>query len=184
MKTSITILNIIAALPLVAYPLMLFGTIFLFDNPNFKPWILIACFTGYPIIIIALIYFSRRYDSILLAILALIPLLMMIYFFKDSFGNNNNGAKEGFNSAQKDFVCDKNSFISLKKLEDASDDSRRQLYLYEKKGLFSFNEKFLGTVFDSKKVNWALGSEKKVGLCKNNDGKSPLDLYTDFSKMH
>ena len=81
-KTIITIVNIVSALPILLYPLIIAVGSMAFDAPGsgyyIGTWVIFLCSLFYPIFIIALIIISRKKQSFLLAFLALIPLLFLL----------------------------------------------------------------------------------------------------------
>jgi len=75
-------LNRLALLPILAWPLLFFGSIFLFDNPTltataYLTFFLILC---YPIILFILIMWSFKLYNRNKYLAALIPILIIVLF--------------------------------------------------------------------------------------------------------
>ena len=67
MKTIITIVNIVSAIPILAYPVILISGVMSFDAPgsgkSVLAWVIFLASVGYPLIIIALIFLSRSFTG-------------------------------------------------------------------------------------------------------------------------
>ena len=113
-KNIITIINLISAIPILLFPFILLAGIMAFDAPGSEKSILVLTvpliLIGYPIFIIAFIVLSRRNNSLLLASVALIPLLFLLFVFFFSAGL---ARKDDYNTLNKDFICNSNSFLSI-----------------------------------------------------------------------
>jgi hypothetical protein len=82
-KTIITIVNVVSALAILVYPLFLINAFMAFDAPgsgyDIGTWVIFLCLIFYPAFIIALIIASRKKQSLVLALLAIIPLLLLLF---------------------------------------------------------------------------------------------------------
>jgi len=175
MKVTISVLNTIALLPILLYPVVWAMSIMVFSNPAAEKkifaHIIYWCLVGYPIPIIAAVFFSYRYNSVWLSLLALIPALAVCFaLLLDRPGKGN---KEDFDTKSRDFVFNSRKFISLQEVG-----KWKHPYLYEKK-MFSYRSTQLGmidgntfNVFRSKLTILPYLTE-----CKNSEGKSFLEVY-------
>ena len=81
-KTILIILNVVSLLPILAYPFILLAGVMSFDAPgstkSILPWLVLTLSVLYPVIIIALIYFSHRYQSMWLAAIGAIPGVLIL----------------------------------------------------------------------------------------------------------
>jgi len=109
------IINVLSAIPILIYPIVFFMSIMAFDSPSSLSVLsfFVACvILSYPAFIILLIYFSRKHNSLILASIALIPLLISSYvFFYFEIADLDH--KKDFDTRKRDFVCDANSFLSF-----------------------------------------------------------------------
>jgi hypothetical protein len=183
--TVITILNIIAAIPVIAYPAALPAGIMMFDAPgstkSITAWAFFLFSVGYPLFIALLIVFSRKYESVLLAGLALIPLCVFVYFFvlEDSLR-----IRKEFETVSRDFICNETTFLHVEPAGDGS----AELQALHKHGLLSYEKGTLGDidgngifVFVHSSVSVSKHLDDRVPellrVCKNREGKSPSEMY-------
>ncbi len=182
MKTMLTLINIVSLIPILLYPIIFIAGAMSFDAPgsgkSVLAWTIFIVSVGYPIYIISLIILSRIQNSILLSLLALLPLVFLVYNF---FFLGNNAQKENYETLHKDFVCNENSFINIFTPENPIS----SVYLYEKK-LFKYSEERIATIYNDQKslrlniTNDNESNDKKKELilnCKNAEGKSMLDIF-------
>jgi hypothetical protein len=188
MKTILTIINIISALPILFYPAILIAGLGSFAGYRYanaslfdlaKGLALPIFSIGYPLFIIILIFVSRKYDSPLLATIALVPLLALLYVFTLSGGTDE---KNNYNTLNKDFICNANSFLNI----SGKGNPIGHIELLEKKNFFSYENNTLATIYKDKWINiYGIHSkditnktDQMLADCKNSDGKSPLELFT------
>jgi len=94
----ITILNILAVIPMVLYPVLLATSIMTFsmpttDNPVKKMFLGFAMLL-FPVLIVVGIVLSRKYNSIIWAIIACIPLIiLMLLLIKNKFSAGNKHSR-------------------------------------------------------------------------------------------
>ncbi len=78
MNKKIKIINIISLIPILAFPIYLVVGIMAFSSPNVEKsqqiWFYILA--AYPLFILSMFFLSRKLNSLILAILGLIPLLV------------------------------------------------------------------------------------------------------------
>ncbi len=182
MKIILTIINSISAIPILVYPFLLIAGVMSFDAPSsgksLLAWTMFIVSVGYPLVIIALIFLSRRYDSVSLALLALIPLLSLLYIF---FISGGTAQKDNYNNLTKDFVCDSNSFLSI----TGKGNPIGGIDLLEKKNFFTYTRNEIATIYKDKwmnpdKINSKDIRDKTDSLltnCKNPHGKSPIEVF-------
>lgn len=176
-KAVITIINIIAALPILFYPFSFIAGLMVFDAPgsgySILAWTMFLFSMGYPVFIVAFIIASRKNNSLLLASTALIPLLFLIYIFLFSGGLVQ---KNDYNTRSRDFICDSNSFLSVEK-----NGSFGGISLLEKKNFYTYGNETIALIENSK-ISLMSANPKEtrelLSRCKNKDGKSLLDIYT------
>ena len=176
-KNIITIINIVSAIPILAYPLIFIAGAMFFDAPgsnySISAWIGFLLSISYPAFIIGFIVFSRKKNSTSLALVGLIPLLFLLYIFLIAGGTDQ---KNNYETLNKDFICNSNSFISI----DDSDG----MDLLEKKNFFTYKNEPFAIIDNNKQLSlmpWLKNSKETQDLlsnCKNKEGKSLLDLYT------
>ncbi len=77
---TITIINIVSILPILLYPFIFIAGAMSFDAPgsiqSIGPWVIFLISTLYPIFIVSFVIASRKYQSLLLALIATIPFLI------------------------------------------------------------------------------------------------------------
>ncbi len=181
---TLTIINVISALPILLYPALLITGIMSFDAPSsgraISAWVLFIFSIAYPLVILALIFLSRRYDSLSLALIALIPLIVLVYVF---FVSGGTAQKNSFNTLKKDYVCDSSSFLSLGGNET---DPIRKLQLLEKWNFLTYKNNVIASIYGNKWINAERINLKDIrdrtdqllSSCKNNEGKTPIQVYS------
>ncbi|MEZ4210916.1 MAG: hypothetical protein R3B39_01300 [Candidatus Paceibacterota bacterium] len=190
MKILITILNSLSVIPIFVYPAILGAGIMSLDSPNngFLGWTIFIISITYPLLIIGLIILSRKYTSLVLAIIAAIPFFIILYTL---FFSNALYYKKRFSELEKDFVCGSGEFLSLgTQDEKISLPNTKSLYLLENKNFLSYKVHYAGTLYDNKllykkeKLNEGFSNKVDVflGQCKDSEGKTPLELYKIISK--
>ena len=183
MKIAITVLNVISALAILPYPGIVIAGVMAGDSPssgNILPWIILLLSLGYPFIIGGIIFLSQRHDSLSLALIALVPLIVLVYVFIISGGTVQ---KNNFNTLQKDCVCDPGSFLSLGGKET---DPIRGLMLLEKRNFFTYRKNDIASVYGNKWINSERINSKDtrdrtdqlLNSCKNTEGKTPVQVYS------
>jgi hypothetical protein len=183
MKIMITIINIISAIPILIYPFILIAGVMSFDAPesgkSLVAWFVFVASIGYPLLIIAFIFLSQRYNSTSLALIALIPLLVLVYALSISGGTTQ---KNNFSTLNKDFVCDSNSFLSIGGNET---DPIRGLRFLEKRNFFTYKNNDIASIYGNKWINVQKINSKDIkdridqllNYCKNTEGKTPFQVY-------
>lgn len=182
MKIIITVINILSVIPILLYPFLSILGVMSFDTPgsekNILAWIIFIIVLGYPVLIIAFIILSRMYNSTSFALVALVPLFFLGYLL---FFSGNTAQKNNYENLHRDFVCNKDSFLSISYPENPIS----RIYLYEKK-MFKYREEDIASIYEQK---WVLPNninnkevrEKIPGLltdCRNEEGKSLIDIFT------
>ncbi len=117
--TTITLINIIFGLSLVAWFFIFYTSIFGFDDPNHhtQAWLVAVIVWSYPVIVALSIYYSRVRQSVMLSLLPLVNIAIFLAIFLP--GNIKQGIKykatsdKMYNTASKDFVCTDGSFLSI-----------------------------------------------------------------------
>lgn len=179
-KAIITIINIISAIPILIYPLVLAFSGMIFDPPgslqSVLHWIELFVSVAYPIFIIACIILSRKKKSLLLALIALLPLLFLLYVFLFSAGL---AQKDNYNTLNRDFICDSNSFLSVEKNGNFGGIS-----LLEKKNFYTYENEAVGLI-ENNEINLMSTNPQEakdlLSNCKNKEGQSLLDIYNLIS---
>lgn len=112
MKSLLILFSILAAIPIILYPLAWALSITIFDAPNSTqvPWkhLLYYAVLGYPIFIIICIIFAWKFDSIIWAIIGMIPLFCFIPILLP-----DSAFKERFNNTQKDYICNQETYLNV-----------------------------------------------------------------------
>lgn len=111
---TIFVLNIIAASPIIIYPVMLLTSIMVFDAPGSENSIgkILTAFlmVGFPILIGICIFLSQKYNSIVWALVACIPFVFLFHtlFIKDFIINKRHekAAQEVIKNLSQDFIYD------------------------------------------------------------------------------
>ena len=176
MKATISFLNSIALLPILFYPMVWAMSTMVFSNPAVErklfAHLIYWCLVGYPIPIIAAVFFSFRHNSFWLSLVALIPALAICFALL--LAQPNKGKKEDFETKPRDFVCNSRKFIYLEEFG-----KWKHPWLYEKK-MFSYKATRLGKIdgntFNISRSKSSILSE--LNECKNSEGKSLIELYT------
>ncbi len=179
-KQLIVAINIFSAIPILLYPFAFIAGVMSFDAPGSEysivAWAMFFFSTLYPIFIIIFIILSRKKDSLILASTALIPLIFLIYIFLFSGGL---AQKSNYNTLNKDFICDSNSFISVEK--NGSFDA---INLLEKKNFYTYRKETVALIENNKIIMLSATSKEIKDLllrCKNKKDKSVLDTYNSIS---
>lgn len=181
-KNVITIINIISAIPILIYPLFFAFSVMIFDPPgsfqSVSHWVEFFVSVTYPIFIIVLIIFSRKKNSLSLALIALIPLLFLFFIF---FFSSGLAQKDNYNTLSKDFICDSNSFISI----SGKGNQISSINLLEKKNFLNYRYEAIATIDNNISINLMSSNPKEakdlLSNCKNIEGKSLLDTYNLIS---
>lgn len=113
-KTIILILNIIAASPIVIYPVMLFTSIMVFDAPgsenSYGKIFTALLMIGFPILIGVCIFLSQKYHSLVWALVACVPFFFLLYslviqdFIADK--RHEKAAAQVTQNLSRDFIYD------------------------------------------------------------------------------
>jgi len=153
-------------------------------SPNagkFLGWVVLIISFIYPLILIALVLLSRKHNSLLIAIIAVIPFLFLLYIF---FIQGISDQKKNFDSLEKSFTCGTNQFLSI---ENSGSDSINRLYFLEKKNILSYRVEYIANILDNNSLYVLGGRTEGIDMdsllnnCKNTENKSPLDLYRILS---
>ncbi len=169
MKTAIIIISAISCLPLFIYPVILGISVMVFDSPGSEKllWtnLLFYFMLGYPLLIALGIFLAYKLNSVWFALMAAIPLVLFVFVVVKP----DPGTKANFDNSSRDFVCDKNKFISV---DNAAT-------LYEKK-LLSYTFHYIGITNEvDKTVKVRKGMDlSSLADCKNKDGKTLTEVYT------
>lgn len=114
-RTLIIIIDILSCIPILAYPIMLSAGVMMFDSPgsgkSLSSWAIVSLSLLYPVFILGCIAYSWYSRSVLFPLLGLLPLLVMLYVL---FVSGGTQYKSEFNTLPRDYVCDKNNFLSIK----------------------------------------------------------------------
>lgn len=181
-KIIITVANIISSIPILIYPIIFATSGMIFDAPDsgkyILNWIGFFILMLYPLFIITFIIFSRKKNSLLLASVALIPLLFLLFVFFFSAGLSQ---KDDYNTLNKDFICNSNSFLWLQ------NGTAHAIDFLEKENFLNYSHINLGFIENGsiKIYSNNISLEKAKDLlsnCKNKESKSLLDIYTLTSK--
>lgn len=188
----IIVLNILALLPVLIYPAILMSGIMSAASPNASKFLgnfIFYLSLSYPIFLIGLVFLSRKYDSLLIAIVAVIPFLFLIYFL---FFSGAGEQKKRFDSFEKPFTCGQNIFLGIERFPDFNN-----LYFLSKKNFLNYDINYWGRINNEYKIISILNYyENKIikdkidsilSECKTSDGKNILDVYKitsneDFNK--
>lgn len=193
----ITILNTVAFIPLIIFLISSpVAFIMSFASPtssSLHAWIIrIAVFVIAPLLVIFLVYLSRKHQSLIFALLALYPL---IYFgYKNYIAPTPSSIQ--FSESKKDFVCKDrdDAFLSITgKGFGTPLDGMQWVNFSQKTGLAEFvNDQHLGVLYKDffipiAKLDYindvmkrrAKTGEGLVGSCKNADGKIVAELYPE-----
>jgi len=175
-KNIITAINLISFVPILLFPFILLAGSMAFDAPGSEKSIL--AFTvpliliGYPIFIIVFIVLSRKKNSLLLALVALIPMLFLIYTFLFSDGL---AQKSNYDTLNKDFICNANSFLSVEKNGNFG-----SISLLKKNNFYTYKNESVALI-ENNEINIMSANPREekdlLSNCKNKEGKSLLDVY-------
>jgi hypothetical protein len=186
-KVLIIILNCIAGLSLLMYPLILMAGIMGFDAPGSErsgvmQLIFLAILVS-PILIVVSIVLSWMRQSMVWAIIGCIPVAICLVFLGSELLRSSKFYKHEFDTVRRDFVCSNNAFIHI---DDPSEKSVTTAYLYSKKG-YKYTKTGVATVYDQEYV-YILPSDKVVDTvdqdissCKNNDNNGLTDVYKEIT---
>jgi len=177
-KVIIMFVNVISAFPILIYPVILITSPMIFDAPgsgeSVSNWIGFFALMSYPLFIIVFILLSRKKNSLILALVALIPLLLLTFVFLFSGGL---AQKDSYNTLSKDFICDSKSFISI----NGKGNQISSVNLLEKKNFLNYRYEAIATIDNNISINlMSENSQEAKNLlsnCKNEEGKSLLDIY-------
>lgn len=134
---------------------------------------------SYPVFIVVLIFLSRKFKSIFLALIACVPFVFMFAFAMISLVNEikRRGVVQKFVSTlSKDFVCTTGSnadkFITV-------DVEKKQLIMIDPAASDSYFAEPVGKIDNGNlELFFQLsGSKDQYEKCLNPDGKSLFDLY-------
>jgi hypothetical protein len=182
--TLITVLNFLSLIPIFIYPAIVMSGIMAGASPNagkFLGWVVLIISFIYPLILIALVLLSRKHNSLLIAIIAVIPFLFLLYIF---FIQGISDQKKNFDSLEKSFTCGTNQFLSI---VNSGSDSINRLYFLEKKNILSYRVEYIANILDNNSLYVLGGRTEGIDMdsllnnCKNTENKSPLDLYRILS---
>jgi hypothetical protein len=188
MRLVLTVINILSAVPVLAYPALFVAGIMSFDAPgsdkSLSTWVIFIACVGYPLFIVLFIVISQIYLSTTFALVGLVPMLVFGYIF---FVSGGTAQKENFNTLHKDFVCDSNSFLSLGGNET---NPIRSLVLLERRNFFTYKNSEIATVFGNKWIKAERINSKDVrdktdallNSCKNVDGKTAFQTYEKIER--
>lgn len=189
-KIVIVIIDVISAIPILAYPVALAAGVMMFDAPgsgkSLTAWAVCLLSLGYPLYIIACIALSWSQKSAYWALAGLLPLLVLIYVLFISGGTQY---KNDFTVLPKDFICDKNNFLNIEEVGRKGN----SIYLLRKESPFSYRKDLVAYIEEGKTLEiryyhriWKKDYEKALAFfkgCKNKDGRSVLELYTPKNGM-
>jgi hypothetical protein len=134
---------------------------------------------SYPVFILVLIFLSRKFRSLPLALIACVPFVLMFAFAMIALVNEIKRrivVKEFISSITKDFVCttgsNANKFITV-------DVEKNQLIIIDPTASDSYFAEPVGKLdVGSLELFFQLSESKdQYGKCLNSDGKSIFDLY-------
>lgn len=175
----IKIINIISLIPLLFYPMLFVSGVMIFDSPgstkSLTAWLVFLASVGYPFIIGLFVFLSIRYKSFLFALLGILPLIIIVYFL---FVSGGSSQKDNFNKLNREYVCDKNSFLFI---DGKPEDKIRSVRLLEKKNFFTYKNDTIATIRGGKWINVSLKrdtqSDNLLNVCKDSSGKTPYQNY-------
>ena len=134
---------------------------------------------SYPVFILVLIFLSRKFRSLPLALIACIPFVLMVAFAMIALVNEIKRrilVQEFISSISKDFVCttgsNANKFITV-------DIEKNQLVMIDPTASDSYFAEPVGKLdVGNLELFFQLsGSKDQYEKCLNSDGKSIFDLY-------
>ena len=182
-KNLLTILNIISASPIIIYPVLFLSSFMILGVPGSgKPTtalVMAWLWLSYPVFILVLIFFSRKFRSLSLALIACIPFVFMFVFAMIALVNEIKRrivVKEFISTLSKDFVCatgsNANKFITV-------DVEKKQLIMIDPTASDSYFAEPVGKMdFGKLELFFQLSESKdQYGKCLNSDGESIFDLY-------
>jgi hypothetical protein len=182
-KNLLTILNIISASPIIIYPILFLSSFMILGVPGSgkpsKAIVMAWLWLSYPVFIVVLIFLSRKFKSISLALIACVPFVFMFAFAIIALVNEIKRrivVKEFISTLSKDFVCitgsNANKFITV-------DLQKNQLIMIDPTASDSYFTEPVGKMkFGNLELFYQLsGSKDQYGKCLNSEGKSIFDLY-------
>ncbi len=112
-KVMITVLNILSALPIIIYPILLATSIMVFAVPGVTKSVtgLVTGFSMllFPIVIVVGIILSRKYNSVAWAVFACIPLIVFVgVLIKNTISNRNVNMHSDLYNRTHDLSADSN----------------------------------------------------------------------------
>jgi hypothetical protein len=152
---------------------------------------------AYPLFVVGIYFLSKRLDSIWLALLGTIPTFFLLWtLLMSDYIENQLDGKKFFQSAERQFICSEDEFISVGK--NASEGLPRAEVHWVRKHLgILYSKDDIGYVFDWK---WFIPSSRNsekisalttvIKRCRNPEGNTITDLYKlkikieDIQKVH
>lgn len=187
MKIVYFILNALSFIPVFLYPVALASSIMIFDSPgSSERWDLKLFYFAiwlYPIFIILCIIATWKFDSIWPALLAQIPLVYTLSGIAASPMAN----KKEFNSAEKQYVYNDNTFINLER-----EDKSGWVYAYQRLGMFKYISKaMIGQLVDNKIIVYYDSSQsglhpspkELITSSKNSNGQTLSENFQILSEQ-
>jgi len=182
-KNLLTILNIISASPIIIYPILFLSSFMILGVPGSgKPTTAIVMawlWLSYPVFILILIFLSRKFRSLPLALIACIPFILMFAFAMIALVNEIKRrivVKEFISTISKDFDCttgpNAKKFITV-------DVEKNQLIMIDPTASDSYFAEPVGKMdVGNLELFFQLSASKdQYGKCLNSDGKSIFDLF-------
>jgi len=173
MKIMIQILNAITLIVIPLIFVILILSPLTLSIPGAKVFLFSIVFV--PI----LIFFSNKYHSILLAVIALIPFVILTYLIIHTIVSTGTKYKKEFDTAKKDFICNENLFINVE-----NDPRVGSIRLYKKNNPYSYSIFPLGRIFRGEKIeidpSGSGMTHNEVLSCKNAEGNSITEVYIEI----
>jgi len=181
-KNLITCVNILSLAPILIYPVVFISGIMFFDSPRsnqqFTTWVYFSLSLLYPFLIGLFVFLSKKYTSLSLSLIALIPFL----FFSYELYKTNGFVKyrSDFETRIKDFECNENSFLSFEPTLGSGETGHlfKGITKFSNPGIFSYTkDSHVAEIIDNSWIMLTYEKDSDILLCKDKDGKTLSEIY-------